>query len=174
MTSNRWLYIILALLALLALALGMYSQANAQAPGGYDCEITLGTDGSVRGQCVLKEPEEPDATETPIVTATATLTPVVIVTDTPTTQPTATATQTAPPTATNTPAAQTAAPRFAVMGDSFFDEYRADNNRGGAYAATTLNMVEILQRVRGFDFGPWGTWGGVRRTGRCRQSTAQR
>lgn len=177
MPRRYWLYI--APLALGALGLFFYSGAHAQAPGSYDCEIDVYAGGAFDAHC------EPDATETPIVTATATLTPVVIVTDTPTTQPTATATatrtptatatQTAPPTATNTPAAQTAAPRFAVMGDSFFDEYRADNNRGGAYAATTLNMVEILQRVRGFDFGPWGTWGGVRRTGyenNCAQSGA--
>jgi hypothetical protein len=52
-----------------------------------------------------------------------------------------------------------------IMGDSASDEYRADENRGGAYAATTLNWVELLQRYRGIDIGPWGTWGGARRTG---------
>src|SRR6185295_5345010 len=54
---------------------------------------------------------------------------------------------------------------FGVMGDSGSDEYRADDNRGGAYAATTLNWVELLVRFRGLDFGPWATWGEPRRTG---------
>ncbi len=52
-----------------------------------------------------------------------------------------------------------------VMGDSNSDEYRADDNRGGAYAATTLNWVEQLSRSRGLNFGRWGNWGDPRRTG---------
>jgi Bacterial Ig domain/GDSL-like Lipase/Acylhydrolase len=52
-----------------------------------------------------------------------------------------------------------------VLGDSSSDEYRADDNRGGAYAATTLNWLELLARHRGVNVGPWGTWGGSRRTG---------
>lgn len=168
MPKRYWWYIaLLALAALAALGLFFYSGAHAQTPGSYDCEIDVYAGGAFDAHC------EPDATETPIVTATPTTQPTATATATRT--PTATATQTVAPTPTNTPAAQTGAPRFAVMGDSFFDEYRADNNRGGAYAATTLNMVEILQRVRGFDFGPWGTWGGVRRTGyenNCAQSGA--
>jgi hypothetical protein len=58
-----------------------------------------------------------------------------------------------------------AANGFGVIGDSSSDEFRADDNRGGAYAATTLNWVELLVRYRGLDAGPWGTWGGSRRTG---------
>lgn len=54
---------------------------------------------------------------------------------------------------------------IAVLGDSFFDEYRGSDNRGGAYAATTFNLIEILQRRRGFDLGPWGTRAEPRRTG---------
>ena len=54
---------------------------------------------------------------------------------------------------------------FGVIGDSSSDEFRADDNRGGAYAATTLNWVELLVRYRGLDAGPWATWGGSRRTG---------
>ena len=54
---------------------------------------------------------------------------------------------------------------FGVVGDSSSDEFRADDNRGGAYAATTLNWVELLVRYRGLDAGPWATWGGSRRTG---------
>jgi hypothetical protein len=54
---------------------------------------------------------------------------------------------------------------FGVLGDSGSDEYRADDNRGGAYAATTLNWVELLARYRGFDVGAWGTWGEPRRSG---------
>ncbi|MBL8014972.1 MAG: hypothetical protein JNK26_02185 [Candidatus Doudnabacteria bacterium] len=52
-----------------------------------------------------------------------------------------------------------------VIADSCCDEYRADDNRGGAYAATTLNWVELLAKYRRWNFGPWGQWGGVRRTG---------
>ena len=54
---------------------------------------------------------------------------------------------------------------FGVMGDSGSDEYRADDNRGGTYAATTLNWVELLVRYRGLDAGVWGTRGEPRRTG---------
>jgi len=52
-----------------------------------------------------------------------------------------------------------------ILGDSSSDEYRADDNRGGPYAATTLNWVEQLVQSRGLNFGPWGTWGEPRRTG---------
>jgi hypothetical protein len=51
------------------------------------------------------------------------------------------------------------------MGDSNSDEYRADDNRGGDYADTTLNWMEQLARNRALNFGRWGDWGGVRRTG---------
>jgi hypothetical protein len=54
---------------------------------------------------------------------------------------------------------------FGVMGDSSSDEFRADDNRGGVYAATTLNWVELLVRYRGLDFGAWATRGEPRRTG---------
>src|SRR5207248_2081148 len=53
----------------------------------------------------------------------------------------------------------------AVLGDSFSDEYQGDDRRGGAFAATTRNWVELLARFRGVDFGPWGTWCDGRRTG---------
>jgi len=52
------------------------------------------------------------------------------------------------------------------MGDSNSDEYRADeNDRGGTYASTTLNWNEQLQRYRGIDIGPWGSWSGTRHSG---------
>jgi len=54
---------------------------------------------------------------------------------------------------------------FAILGDSNSDEYRADDDRGGDYASGTFNWMEQLVRSRGLDFGEWGTWGGVRRTG---------
>jgi hypothetical protein len=57
------------------------------------------------------------------------------------------------------------APGIGILGDSASDEYRADNNRGGAYAATTFNWMELLARYRGLDFGPWGTRSAPRRTG---------
>ena len=43
---------------------------------------------------------------------------------------------------------------FAVIGDSASDEYRADDNRGGTYGATTLNWDEQLFR-KGVNFGAW-------------------
>ncbi len=52
-----------------------------------------------------------------------------------------------------------------ILGDSSSDEYRADDNRGGVYAATTFNWLELLVQNRGLNFGPWGTWGEPRRTG---------
>jgi hypothetical protein len=55
--------------------------------------------------------------------------------------------------------------RLGIIGDSNSDEYRADDNRGGLYASTTLNWNEQLHRYRGIDVGTWGTWGGTRRSG---------
>jgi phospholipase/lecithinase/hemolysin len=63
----------------------------------------------------------------------------------------------------HTAAAQTL--RLAVVGDSISDEYRANDNRGGAYAATTLNWVELLQRYRPVDVGAYGTRPEPRRSG---------
>lgn len=54
---------------------------------------------------------------------------------------------------------------FGAMGDSNTDEFRADDNRGGAYAGVTFNWLEQLVKSRSMNFGPWGTWGGVRRSG---------
>ena len=54
---------------------------------------------------------------------------------------------------------------FGILGDSSSDEYRADDNRGGPYAATTLNWMELLVQNRELNFGEWGTWGEPRRTG---------
>ena len=56
-------------------------------------------------------------------------------------------------------------PGFAIMGDSGSDEYRADDNRGGSYSASTFNWVEQLIRQRGLNVGPWGTRSEPRRTG---------
>src|SRR5688572_25679629 len=52
-----------------------------------------------------------------------------------------------------------------IMGDSNTDEYRANDNRGGSYAATTLNWLEQLVAKRGVQAGSWGTWGEPRRSG---------
>jgi phospholipase/lecithinase/hemolysin len=52
-----------------------------------------------------------------------------------------------------------------VLGDSNSDEYRADDNRGGPYAAVTFSWVELIAARRGLNVGPWGTWGEPRRTG---------
>ncbi|MBA3723602.1 MAG: SGNH/GDSL hydrolase family protein [Candidatus Levybacteria bacterium] len=53
----------------------------------------------------------------------------------------------------------------AVLGDSQADEYRADDNRGYNYPATTLNWIEILEKKRNVNFGPWSVWEEPRRTG---------
>ncbi len=52
-----------------------------------------------------------------------------------------------------------------VLGDSNSDEYRADDNRGGAYASVTFSWVELIAARRGLNLGPWGTWGEPRRAG---------
>ena len=52
-----------------------------------------------------------------------------------------------------------------ILGDSDLDEYRADDNRGGKYADTTLNWVELLVLNCNLNFGSWGTWGEPRRMG---------
>lgn len=52
-----------------------------------------------------------------------------------------------------------------IIGDSFYDEYRGTDSRGGEYAPVTFNLVELLARRRGFNFGPWGEWGEPRRAG---------
>ena len=67
--------------------------------------------------------------------------------------------------ADQTVSAKEAITGIGIMGDSNSDEYRADDNRGGAYAATTLNWVEQLYKSRSLNFGRWGTWGEPRRTG---------
>jgi phospholipase/lecithinase/hemolysin len=69
-----------------------------------------------------------------------------------------------PPTPTATPAPVSVA-GFGILGDSNSDEYRADDDRGGEYADTTLSWVEQLVDKRGLNFGAWGTWGEPRRTG---------
>ena len=52
-----------------------------------------------------------------------------------------------------------------VLGDSNSDEYRADDDRGGQYAAVTFSWVELIAARRGLNLGAWGTWGEPRRTG---------
>jgi lysophospholipase L1-like esterase len=52
-----------------------------------------------------------------------------------------------------------------VLGDSQSDEYRADDNRGSNYPATTMNWVELLAQKRNVNFGTWGKWDDPRRTG---------
>jgi len=69
------------------------------------------------------------------------------------------------PLSTHPEARQAPASGFAVIGDSGTDEYRADDNRGGAYAATTFNWLELLVRYRGVNAGSWGTRAEPRRSG---------
>lgn len=117
------------------------------------------------------------ATQTPSATstrtATATHTATASATNTRTNTPTATQTRTSTPTITAT---RTAAPtpsvtflplvmRMAVIGDSAQDEYRANDNRGAPYQATTFNWVELLANERGLNFGAWGTRAEPRRSG---------
>jgi hypothetical protein len=54
-----------------------------------------------------------------------------------------------------------------VLGDSGVDEYRGDDNRGGAYSATTFNSIEILAQLRSDELtvGAWGSRAAPRRLG---------
>lgn len=52
-----------------------------------------------------------------------------------------------------------------VIGDSSSDEFRADDNRGGSFAVTTLNWIEQLVKSRSLNFGDWGVYGEPRRSG---------
>ena len=54
---------------------------------------------------------------------------------------------------------------IAIIGDSNSDEYRADDDRGGAWKSVTFNWMEQLVRHRGLNFGAWGTRAPPRRTG---------
>jgi hypothetical protein len=54
---------------------------------------------------------------------------------------------------------------LAIMGDSSADEYRGTDNRGGAYAPTTFNWVELLARHQKINVGAWGNYSEPRRTG---------
>jgi phospholipase/lecithinase/hemolysin len=54
---------------------------------------------------------------------------------------------------------------MAVLGDSQSDEYRADDWRGGNYADSTYNWVELLAKFRNVNLGEWGVWGEPRRNG---------
>lgn len=54
---------------------------------------------------------------------------------------------------------------IAVLGDSFYDEYRGSDLRGGDYADVTFNLVELLVKLRGLNFGQFGDWGFPRRVG---------
>ncbi len=64
-----------------------------------------------------------------------------------------------------TDAASGAPIRLGIMGDSNSDEYRAEDNRGGSYAATTLGWGEQLAKTLHWDIGAWGTRNDVRRSG---------
>ncbi|HLE49141.1 MAG TPA: GDSL-type esterase/lipase family protein [Patescibacteria group bacterium] len=52
-----------------------------------------------------------------------------------------------------------------ILGDSNTDEYRADDNRGGSYSATTYNWLELLVKYRGVNAGAWGCRSEPRRCG---------
>jgi hypothetical protein len=80
-------------------------------------------------------------------------------------------TMTAPPSATLLPqptmpmSSTTPIVGLGVLGDSNSDEYRADDDRGGQYAAVTFSWVELIAARRGLNLGAWDTWGEPRRTG---------
>lgn len=54
-----------------------------------------------------------------------------------------------------------------IAGDSQLDEYRADDNRGTAFqgGAYTFNIIELLEKKRGINIGPWDTRPSPRRIG---------
>ena len=67
-----------------------------------------------------------------------------------------------------TPLAREAPPQLGgigILGDSTSDEYRAEDARGGDFAATTLSWVEQLVKNRKLNFGTWDKWDEPRRTG---------
>lgn len=70
-----------------------------------------------------------------------------------------------PPALQDAPPPTTKLVGIGVMGDSNSDEYRGTDNRGGRWADTTLNWIELLARNRNLNFGEWGDWGEPRRTG---------
>lgn len=70
-----------------------------------------------------------------------------------------------PPALEDAPRPTTQLVGIGVMGDSNSDEYRGTDNRGGRWADTTLNWIELLARNRNLNFGEWGDWGEPRRTG---------
>jgi hypothetical protein len=108
----------------------------------------------------------PTATVIPAPTSHSAWTPTATATASPASSATPMPSPTSVSADTPTPTPITNTPRgLAILGDSFFDEYRADNARGGAYAATTFNNVELLARLRGLNLGPWGTRAEPRRTG---------
>lgn len=141
--------------ALLILCLAA-SYAMTLAPGDSvtisGCNTVLQLSGNVLA-CAT-ESATPTTTASPTATRTAT--------------PTATATATRTPTLTATFLPTTPANPLlglAVIGDSTQDEYRANDNRGGSYAATTFNSIELLARLRALPVGAWGTRAEPRRTG---------
>lgn len=149
--------------SILALALVSASFVLTLAPGDSATVAGCTTLLELSGNVVSCVPESATPTATsipPSATPTSTALPPT---------PTATATALSPsptPTATFLPTTP-ATPLLgvAIIGDSTQDEYRADDNRGGSYAATTLNSIELMARLRALPVGTWGTWGGSRRTG---------
>jgi hypothetical protein len=114
----------------------------------------------------LIQPPTPQATTGAPAAATAATKPL--------TQPTAVAAAPAAATAAAKPLTQPTAVAAAssnsivglgILSDSNSDEYRADDQRGGEYAATTLNWVELIVALRSVNVGAWGAWGEPRRTG---------
>lgn len=114
------------------------------------CTTQLQLSGNVLA-CVTRS-ATPTATRTVTATYTPTRTHTATATATKTNTPLPTATHTRTATRTNTPPP---AIGIAVIGDSTQDEYRADDNRGGVYAANTFNWLEMLVRYRGVNAGAW-------------------
>lgn len=153
--------------ALLVLCLAA-SYALTLAPGDSvtiaGCSTLLELAGNVLACATESATPTGTATASATSTQTQTATPTATSTATPTATWTATATRTS--TATLTPAGPwLPLVGVAVIGDSTQDEYRADDNRGGPYAATTLNSVELLVRLRALPAGSWGSRSEPRRSG---------
>ena len=115
----------------------------------------------------------PTTSPAPTANSDATLTatpdsanPAPITTATPT-QPANSSTTAVPDSTATATAAATAVTLkgLAILGDSTQDEYQADNPRGGAFTANTLNWVEQLVRFRGLNLGTPGTRPEPRRSG---------
>ena len=71
MPRHYWWYIAAFILIVALAAIGMYVQAHAQAPGPYDCDVSILAGGAFNAHCEPQVTETP--TEEPVWTETVTI-----------------------------------------------------------------------------------------------------